>query len=136
MMALMGDSEFLELYHGTARSRVESIRATGLFPPEAPRYRGYWAMLTSSWDDAVGNARRQPGSDRAVVAYRLPGDQIDEYLFPPMAMGPNTWYTLRRPLPGDMIYQVAVVAADDDSDEPAGAWSPGEREAERGAWNR
>jgi hypothetical protein len=59
-MDLVEGPSSLELYHGTAASGVESIRATGLFPPEPPRYPGYWAMLTSSWDDAVGTRDGSP----------------------------------------------------------------------------
>jgi hypothetical protein len=99
-------SSFRELYHGTAASRVSSIRAIGLFPPETPRHPGFWAMLTSSWQDAAGNARKQPPGDRAVVMYLIPEDEADAYLYPSMAMGPNTWYTLRKPLPGSMIHRV------------------------------
>ena len=120
-MDLVEGPSSLELYHGTAASRVESIRATGLVPPEPPRYPGCWAMLTSSWDDAVGNSRRQPLGDRAVITYWVPENQIDEHLFPPMAMGPNTWYTVRRPLPGDTICRVTVLGADGDSRTQAAA---------------
>lgn len=108
-MASVNGSGFRDLYHGAAASRVNSIRVAGLFPPKSPRYPGFWAMLTSSWEDAAGNARRQPPSDGAVIEYRVPEDQADTYLYPPMPMGPHTWYTLRKPLPGSMIHRVDIV---------------------------
>ena len=57
-------------------------------------------MLTSSWEETAGNALRQPPGDRAVSAYRVPEDQAEVYLFPPLLMCPKSWYALRLPLPG------------------------------------
>jgi hypothetical protein len=112
-MAHMHATGFCELYHGTAASRVDAIRGTGLFPPEKPRHEGYWAMLTSSQEDAEGHARRQPQGDRAVIMFRIPESMAASYLYPPMPMGSVTWYTLRKPLPGHMIQHVDVLEASD-----------------------
>jgi hypothetical protein len=73
-------------------------------------------MLTSSREDAEGHARRQPQGDQEVITYWVPRSLVDEYLYPPMAMGPVTWYTLRRPLPDSMIHKVDVLV---DSAAPA-----------------
>ncbi len=100
---------FRELYHGTAASRIASIRKTGLFPQRPPRHPQWWAMLTSSKEDAEGNARRQPQGDQAVVTYWVPESLADDFLYPPIPMGPVTWYTLRRPLPDGMIHKVDVL---------------------------
>ena len=106
---MMNATGFRELYHGTAASRITSIRATGLFPRTPPRHRGYWAMLTTSRQDAEGNARRHPQGDQAVITYRVPERLADNFLYPPMRMGPVTWYTLRRPLPDSMIHKVDIL---------------------------
>ena len=106
MMGSMHAADFRELYHGTAASRVTSIRTTGLFPQTPPGHSGWCAMLTSSQQDAEGNARRQPHGDQAVITYRVPESLADDFLYPPMAMGPVMWYTLRRPLPDSMIHKV------------------------------
>jgi hypothetical protein len=100
--------DFRELYHGTAAESVRSIRETGPFPREQPRYEGYWAMLTSSEEDAAGNARRQMQLGQiegAVITYRVPEGEADTYLYPAIQKDPD-WYTLRKPLPGTMIYDV------------------------------
>ena len=109
MIGIVNATGFRELYHGTAASCVASIRATGLFPRTPPRHRGYWAMLTTSREDAEGNAHRHPQGDQAVITYRVPESQTDDFLYPPMPMGPVTWYMLRRPLPGSMIHKVDVL---------------------------
>lgn len=104
----MNAAGFRELYHGTAAENVESIRATGLFPLEPPRYEGYWAMLPSSTEDAAGNARRHMQMrqvDGAVITYRVSEDQADAYLYPAIQKAPD-WYTLRQPLPATMIHDV------------------------------
>jgi hypothetical protein len=43
------------------------------------------------------------------MTYLVPEEQADAYLDPPMPMGPNTWDTLREPLPGSMIHRVDVL---------------------------
>jgi hypothetical protein len=69
-------------------------------------------MLTSSWEDAEGNARRQPQGDRAVITYRVPEGMADDFLHPPMAMAPTImWYTLKERLPGGMIHRVDMLEA-------------------------
>jgi hypothetical protein len=62
-------------------------------------------MLTSSKEDAAGNALRHMHArrvDGAVITYRIPEDQADTYLYPPIQNDPD-WYTPRAPVPGSMI---------------------------------
>ncbi len=97
----MQPSEFHELYHGTAASRVASIRATGLAPQKPPRYPESWSMLTSSREVAEGWARLQSPGDRAVIAYRVPVNLVDEFLYPPVDMdrarnGQGLWAAHQR----------------------------------------
>lgn len=112
----MPADESLELYHGTAASRVDSIRATGLFPRTPPPYPKYWAMLTTNRDIAVGFARREPLDDRAVITYQVPRNQVDTYLYPSRTADLMD-YAVREPLPGWMITNV-------DSDIPEPPISP------------
>jgi hypothetical protein len=100
----------LELYHGTKASAVEAIRKMGLVPPEGslacPENR--WT-LTSDKEDAWGHARRKSGNDHAVVTYWIPGDQFDDFLYPPLELAPTVrFYSLRQRLPGTMIKYVDV----------------------------
>ena|SRR5215467_4255884 len=113
-MISMSADEHLELYHGTAASRVHAIRATGLFPRTPPRYPEYWAMLTTNREIAGGFARREPLGDRAVITYRIPGWQVDTYLYPPRTANLAD-YALKKPLPGSMIVDVAVHIPDPPS---------------------
>jgi hypothetical protein len=103
----MSANEPLTLYHGTAASRVDSIRAAGLFPRTPPRYPEYWAMLTDNRQVAEGFARREPLDDRAVITYLVPGCQVGTYLHPPRTVDPAD-YALKEPLPGSMITDVDV----------------------------
>jgi hypothetical protein len=112
-MISMSD-ELLELYHGTAASRVESIRATGLFPRTPPRYPEYWAMLTANREVAEGFARRERLGDRAVITYLVPVCQVDTYLHPPRTADLAD-HALKKPLPGGMIADVDVDIPDPPS---------------------
>lgn len=104
-------NEALELYHGTAASRVDSIRANGLLPVKQPPTSKYWSppaeyqsTLTEIRDIAVGFAQREQLGDRAVIKYRVPTSEVGTYLY--SATTSDRCYALRVALPGHMITDV------------------------------
>jgi hypothetical protein len=117
-MIIVPDGEYLELYHGTAASQVDSIRTGGLFPPTPPRYPEFWAMLTSNREMAEGFARRTPPHDRAVITYRVPADEVDTYLYPSRTTD-LAEHALKLPLPGSMIIAVEVDIPDPPTSPPS-----------------
>lgn len=53
-------------------------------------------------------------STRAVITYRVPGDEADVYLYEPVDLGTVRRYALRKPLPGGMIHHVDYLPAESD----------------------
>ena len=106
----------LEICHGTAADSVEDIRRAGLHPPEFPADPATRWTLTSSEAEATGIAERyrQFGGDGAVITYRVPGDDVNAYLYEPVDLGTVRWYALRRPLRGSMIHHVSYLPAEPD----------------------
>ena len=114
----MSADEFIEVYHGTAASHVDSIRETGLFPRTSPRNPEHHSMLTTNRELAEGFARREPLGDRAVIKYRVPLCKVDTYLHEPKNADRNE-YPLKDRLPGYMIVDVNTEIPDPPTFPPS-----------------
>lgn len=98
----------LTFYHATVASNVESIVQYGLRPLDPKLYSALpqnRATLTTSLKEAQDRAQAKWPTSWAVVNYELSENEIAEFLYPKISLGPNApdWYALRAPLPRRLI---------------------------------
>jgi hypothetical protein len=113
------DNETLVLYHGTTTKNVDSIKESGLRPPERVNSAS-WPMLTDSLEQAREYVNGRPGA--VVLEYHVPKSAVysrgnsSAMLWPgvehPVYDQTATAYAIKTPLPADLLRQVLVADAD------------------------